>query len=100
MKKYYLHNGTESSGPFDIEDLKAKKITKTTPVWFDGMLHWKTAGEIPELNQLFIVNPVPFTEFIIPELKTEINNKPSKIFGLSKNTFLIGCGLLIFFNRN
>ena len=28
MKKYYLHNGTESSGPFDIEELKAKNITK------------------------------------------------------------------------
>jgi len=22
MKKYYLHNGTESSGPFDIEELR------------------------------------------------------------------------------
>ena len=28
MKKYYLHNGTESSGPFDTEELKVKKITK------------------------------------------------------------------------
>lgn len=97
MKKYYLHNGTESSGPFDIEELKAKKITKASPVWFEGMLHWKTAGVIPELNQLFIVNPAPFSEFIIPETKpkTEINSKPHKILGLSKNTFLIGFGVLI-----
>ena len=29
MKKYYLHNGTDQQGPFDIEDLKTKNITKT-----------------------------------------------------------------------
>ena len=25
MKKYFLHNGAEQQGPFDIEDLKTKK---------------------------------------------------------------------------
>jgi len=48
MKKYFLHNGTESSGPFNFEELIAKKITKKTPVWFEGMENWKYAGEIDE----------------------------------------------------
>lgn len=97
MKKYYLHNGTESSGPFDIEELKAKNITKANPVWFEGMEHWKTAGEIPELTKLFIVNPPPFNPFSIPEPTPKVENKSGirKILGLSKNAFIITCVALI-----
>jgi len=97
MKKYYLHNGTESSGPFDIEELKAKKITKASPVWFEGMLHWKTAGEIPELNHLFTVNPPPFPLFETPELASKVETKKEarKILGLSKNTFFIACAAVV-----
>lgn len=41
MKKYYLHNGTENIGPLDLDELKAKAITKNTQVWCDGMEDWK-----------------------------------------------------------
>jgi hypothetical protein len=97
MKKYYLHNGTESSGPFDIEELKAKNITKASPVWFEGMLHWKTAGEIPELNHLFTVNPPPFPLFETPEPapKVETKKEARKILGLSKNAFFIACAAVV-----
>lgn len=97
MKKYYLHNGTESSGPFDIEELKAKKTTKTTPVWFEGMEHWKMAGEIPELNQLFIVIPPPLTSFSAPSPapKMEVQKENRKILGLSKNIFFITCAAIV-----
>lgn len=61
MKKYFLHNGTEQQGPFDIEDLKAKKITKDTAIWCEGLPDWTTAGMIVELNELFNVStPPPF----------------------------------------
>ena len=97
MKKYYLHNGTESSGPFDIEELKTKKITKASPVWFEGMLHWKTAGEIPELNQLFVANPPSFPLFEKPEPATKVTtkNEARKILGLSKNAFFITCAVVV-----
>ena len=97
MKKYYLHNGTESSGPFDIEELKAKNITKASPVWFEGMLHWKTAGEIPELHQLFTVNPPPFPLFEPPKPapKVETKKEARKILGMSKNVFFIACAAVV-----
>lgn len=101
MKKYYLHNGTESSGPFDIEELKAKNITKASPVWFEGMQHWKTAGEIPELTRLFIAVPPPITVFSAPvptskeEKIEEEEEEERKILGLSRNTFFIVCGVLV-----
>ncbi|MBA4275141.1 GYF domain-containing protein [Flavobacterium sp.] len=96
MKKYFLHTNNETIGPFDIEELKALKITKATPVWFEGMQHWKTAGEIPELTRLFIAIPPPISSFssALPTPKEEKIADERKILGLSKNTFLIVFGIL------
>ena len=61
MKKYFLHNGTEQQGPFDIDNLKVKNIKKDTPIWFEGLSEWTTAGKIAELNDLFTnATPPPF----------------------------------------
>ena len=97
MKKYFLHNGTEPSGPFDFEELKAKRITKKSPVWFEGMENWKYAGEIDELSSLFVVMPLPIASFEAtpPKPKIEQIRKPRRIVGLSKNTFWIGSGILV-----
>jgi len=97
MKKYYLHNGTESSGPFDLEELKAKNITTKTPVWFEGMEKWKTAGEIEALRSLFVVIPPPINPSMTmpPIKKMEAKIEPRKILGLSKNNFFMVCGALV-----
>lgn len=91
MKKYFLHNGSESSGPFTLEELKEKNIVKTTPIWFDGLEHWKTAAEIPELTRLFVVTPPPFNSSsnTTPSPKKSKIVSEQKILGLSKNTFVI-----------
>lgn len=93
MKKYFLHLNNETIGPFDLEELKARSTTKKTPVWFEGMEHWKTAGEIPELSSLFLAIPPPISNFStsIPASKVE----PRKILGLSKNTFFMVAGILV-----
>ena len=62
MKVYYIHQGSEQSGPFTIEELKQKNISKDTPVWYEDLPEWKKAGELPELNSLFISVPPPFIE--------------------------------------
>tara|TARA_R110001592_G_scaffold333244_1_gene617006 strand:+ start:1383 stop:2045 length:663 start_codon:yes stop_codon:yes gene_type:complete len=59
MKKYYLHNGTEQEGPFDISDLKSKGITNKTEVWFEGISDWTNADEIDELKSLFSKSTPP-----------------------------------------
>jgi hypothetical protein len=97
MKKYFLHNGTENSGPFDLDELKTKSITKTTPVWFEGMENWKYAGEIPELSSVFAVIPPPISSFTTPSPtpKASQNKAPRKIIGLSKTTFFAILGALV-----
>ncbi len=63
MKKYYLHNGSQQDGPFDIEELKARGINKETPIWYEGLNAWTKAGVLPELNILFAIMPPPFVPF-------------------------------------
>jgi hypothetical protein len=63
MKKYYLHNGTEQKGPFDIDDLKTKNLSKNTQVWYEGLSDWTTADKIEELKDLLKkATPPPFRE--------------------------------------
>jgi hypothetical protein len=65
MKKYYLHNGTENIGPFDIEELKSRSITKNTQVWCEGMEDWKNANEIEELKTILAVVPPPISKKVV-----------------------------------
>lgn len=97
MKKYFLHDGTEPSGPFDFEELKAKGITKKSPVWFEGMDNWKYAGEVAELNSLFTVVPPPIESFeaVPPTPTLQKKVRARKMLGLSKTTFWIGSGVLV-----
>lgn len=76
MNKYYLHDGLENIGPFDIEELKQKSITRNTQVWCEGMEDWKEAGTVEDLKVLFPIMPPP-----LKKSKTEVpkQNKSSDI---------------------
>ena len=94
MKTYYIHNGTENSGPFLLEELKAKKITKTTLIWFEGMDEWKYAGDIPELKSILTVVPPPLKN-IPPLPKSEEKIISQTILGLDKSMFFLVCTILV-----
>ena len=75
MKKYYLHNSQENSGPFDKEQLKGQKNTKYTLVWSEDMNDWKKAGEIDELKIILLTIPPPIynspkNEFAKPQKRS------------------------------
>lgn len=59
MSKYYIHDGQKEKGPFDLEQLKTEKITKDTPVWYEGLEKWISAGEVEELKVLFVLKVTP-----------------------------------------
>lgn len=58
--EYYYHDGVNSVGPFTLEQLRGKNISRNTPVWHSGMQDWKPAGEVASLAQLF-GTPPPIT---------------------------------------
>jgi hypothetical protein len=65
MNTYYLHDGTVLSGPFTLDELKAKKITKTTSVC-EGMEDWNTAGSVEELKKTLFSTPPQIKSFVAP----------------------------------
>lgn len=97
MKTYYLHNGNESEGPFSLEELRSKKISRTTPVWCAGMDDWKTAAELEELKSILTTVPPPIKSFTTPPLQPEETKKEksNKILGLSKSYFFLAAGVLV-----
>lgn len=61
MQKFFIHFQGQQLGPFSLEELKQKGITRNTMVWFDGLPEWKEAKDVYELADLFRNQPPPFT---------------------------------------
>ena len=38
MKKYFYSDGTNNFGPFTLEELKEKRITRETMIWFQELV--------------------------------------------------------------
>ena len=61
MKYYYYEENNEPLGPFTFDELKTKRLKKSTMVWTDGMSKWDYAENIAEINQIIIPEPPPLT---------------------------------------
>lgn len=71
-QKYYIYNDNAPEGPFSIEELKAREITKYTPIWQEGLKDWTPAGKIDALEPLWSYQPYsPFVHY--PEAPPEFN---------------------------
>ena len=108
MRKYFLHNGNEQTGPFSIDELKAQNIQKNTSVWFEGLSDWTIANDIPELKESLFSNlpPVfksavsaePVANFSLPSEKKTFNTK-RKMFILGGILIVVIAGVLIYENN-
>src|SRR5690554_2752906 len=82
MKKYFYSDGTNNFGPFTIEELKEKKITRETKVWFQELGEWKPAGIVPEMDEIFKLVPPPIkktnSNFNFNNMDNTNNQKPPK----------------------
>lgn len=97
MKKYFLHNGKDQEGPFDINDLKVKNINADTPVWFEGISEWTTIKEVPELKSL-ISKPPPFIKKENKsEQKIHITNQTKASNGVGTAGFVLAILALLLF---
>lgn len=59
MRQYYIFDGQVKRGPFDLEQLKLKVLSKETPVWYEGLTDWIMAGNIDELKEYFAIKTAP-----------------------------------------
>jgi len=76
MKKYYYTDGVNDFGPFTLDELKGKPITKDTYVWFEGLAEWVLAADVQELYELFSSTPPPIRK---PEPTTTYQQSTSNV---------------------
>ncbi len=57
MKKYFIVENNQQTGPFSKDELRMKGISPSTLVWFEGMANWEQASALGELNDLFAPPP-------------------------------------------
>ena len=96
VKKYYLHNGQESSGPFDKEELRVQKINKDTLVWSEDWNEWKKAGEIDELKIILLSIPPPKHNLKSPQIVSKkFNFIKYVVIAISLLAFLTIAGKVI-----
>lgn len=57
MRNYYYSDGHEKFGPFTLERLKQKYITRKTLIWYEGLSDWTLAEQIVELRFIFQNEP-------------------------------------------
>jgi hypothetical protein len=51
-KLFYYTDAAGQQGPFTLEQLKGKPITIATPVWYDPLPQWTTAGQVEGLRNI------------------------------------------------
>ncbi len=54
MTHYFIKEGKNEIGPFTMEQLKYRHVSKDTPVWFAGLEEWTTAEQVYELKEIFL----------------------------------------------
>lgn len=59
MRLYYFHDGQAERGPYQFHELQKEKLTRTTPIWYEGLDQWTTVECLQELAPL-IQTPPPF----------------------------------------
>ncbi len=53
MTTYFIKDGDHESGPFTIDQLRLRLVTKETAVWCAALKEWTSAGNIYELKEIF-----------------------------------------------
>jgi len=86
MKRYYIVEKGEKSGPFNLEEIRTKNINPDTLVWYYGLEKWKKAESIEELKEIFI-QPPPIIkqeeDINIPPIPSEIKNNDYELASVS-----------------
>ncbi|MCA0365072.1 MAG: DUF4339 domain-containing protein [Bacteroidetes bacterium] len=89
MKKYFYSDGIEKFGPFTIEELRTKSLSKDILVWHQGLTDWTPLSEIDELKNLIDIIPPPLLGQIPPPI--------SNYKGKNKNGHFSNTGIYFIF---
>lgn len=101
IKYYYYAEKGSKFGPLTIEELKNKRLKKSTLIWTEGMESWKPAKTIDELKNFLISEPPPLPNeeseqiFKVPKVKKYPSQKYDITYEKERKATVMGILLLI-----
>lgn len=88
MRLYFIHNGQNEEGPYELEELKLKAIKGDTPVWYEGLRNWTTANDVQEIRSMLASKHTPPPLFgKTNHVAFESNSPHSNLFDADDNSF-------------
>ena len=75
MSQYYYTDGRERFGPYTLEELRGRGLTRDSLVWKDGLQDWVPAIQLPELAALLpmALDPSPPPVYPTP-MRSSVNS--------------------------
>lgn len=74
--EYFVIINNEQQGPFTVDELAARGIHATTPVWCEGMADWTVAGLVNELSAAVVRDEPPRVPQNITDNKPTTHQQP------------------------
>ena len=59
MKYYLMNNGSQQSGPFELNELLGNGLTPQSYVWNETMSNWLPAMQVPEVAAMLNTQQCP-----------------------------------------
>ena len=104
MKKYFYTDGVSKFGPYTLEELFKKGISRDTKIWFFGLTIWTPFNEIEELSQFVSKLPPAIKQPSIPKppsipsIPSSNNNETNRKPTIWKEVIIVAIFVVVIFS--
>lgn len=93
MITYYLHDGRNEAGPFNLADLQKQKLTRNTPIRQANSDKWMPAEKIDGLKAMVVPQKIRSAKDVVPVVAQQLSQlhyrKPRALYGTLLGTALL-----------
>jgi hypothetical protein len=86
MSAYFIHDGRNESGPFSVNELLEKKLTRNTPIRLKDSNYWMPAEKLPVLKEKVVPRKIRRPKDIVPGMVERVSDlyyrKPHTLYSI------------------
>lgn len=82
MNTFYIYDGKNETGPFTVDELKQKGLTRTTPLRLKDTDNWLPAEKLPALKAFVVPPPIRKPQDVLPAIVYLHRRRPVVLYGV------------------
>ena len=86
MNRFYFYDGQNEVGPFTVNELKAQKLTRTTPIRQKDSDKWMPAEKLADLKPLLVPRKIKAVRDVLPAVSENLvvlhRERPKTLYGV------------------